>query len=100
MINLFLSTHSVRSATKLPQLLELLLRFLSTHSVRSATATIESLLFALKISIHALRKECDSNRPGIGARWLEISIHALRKECDNVIGFLGGRYFDFYPRTP
>ena len=36
-----------------------LVRFLSTHSVRSATVFVFIIAQSLKISIHALRKECD-----------------------------------------
>ena len=33
------------------------------------------------ISIHALREEGDSRKPGLGDKWF-ISIHALREEGD------------------
>ena len=56
-------------------------RFLSTHSVRSATVQLWYNDFTTKISIHALRKECDLAAKR-HADCLPISIHALRKECD------------------
>ena len=57
---IFLSTHSVRSATttRRPFFLPIVI-FLSTHSVRSATEEEETEEEVDKISIHALRKECD-----------------------------------------
>ena len=80
--------------------------FLSTHSVRSATVSDELLQERYKyISIHALRKECDPYQAFQSASdqkflsthsvrsatiktidypriLINISIHALRKECD------------------
>ena len=104
---IFLSTHSVRSATASVGMSDIGSSiFLSTHSVRSATERLARGGSRYTISIHALRKECDllsfvrsmlkvlflsthsvrsaTNRPGIGGKWLEISIHALRKECDSL----------------
>ena len=59
--------------------------FLSTHSVRSATVIyIEEYGYYEGISIHALRKECDYARCLAAGDNEKISIHALRKECDNL----------------
>ena len=57
---IFLSTHSVRSATlNLLKMNLILMLFLSTHSVRSATLVRHRIASYSQISIHALRKECD-----------------------------------------
>ena len=55
--------------------------FLSTHSVRSATIKPFCGNTIYCISIHALRKECDFVALGRVVA-VTISIHALRKECD------------------
>ena len=60
---IFLSTHSVRSATLGDSDGRYYVEFLSTHSVRSATSTALELVSGVRISIHALRKECDSALP-------------------------------------
>ena len=82
-MQIFLSTHSVRSATNLCLAEGFNYKeFLSTHSVRSATVIQTLAKYKLLISIHALRKECDVE---IVKRIVDdelISIHALRKECD------------------
>ena len=40
-------------------------RFLSTHSVRSATFIVSVVVPFIQISIHALRKECDSLKENV-----------------------------------
>ena len=57
-------------------------QFLSTHSVRSATQLEGFMGHNIKISIHALRKECDIVFDVLFNFIDDISIHALRKECD------------------
>ena len=55
--------------------------FQSTLSVRRATVAEHGERVAVRISIHALRKESDHG--GLdAAQFLTISIHALRKESD------------------
>ena len=86
LLAIFLSTHSVRSATFVTNEPDSRnTAFLSTHSVRSATIVHPQYNRIFAISIHALRKECDfrpdysTNADG------DISIHALRKECDGLL---------------
>ena len=67
--------------------------FLSTHSVRSATMYSASSEVAISISIHALRKECDFTMPSLAVQDEKISIHALRKECDLK---KAGKYYKSY----
>ena len=74
-------------------------KFQSTLSVRRATHEREPLREAVQISIHALRKESDHNRPQ--ADWtLLISIHALRKESDDVDYGSAASNINFNPRSP
>ena len=103
-LNRFLSTPSARRATKLFESLPPAAKFLSTPSARRATITVPSFVYAIVISIHALREEGDSSascscgvlsvflstpsarrathrHPGHRGR-LPISIHALREEGD------------------
>ena len=42
---------------------------------------MEDITKTAVISIHALREEGDSRKPGLGDKWF-ISIHALREEGD------------------
>ena len=56
-------------------------QFQSTHSVWSATKRGDIRALYRRISIHALRVECDYKRTP-RARADHISIHALRVECD------------------
>ena len=80
-LTVFLSTPSVRRATRqitytLPRF-----KFLSTPSVRRATVTIVTRTATIVISIHALRTEGDHRK----VHWYTenlISIHALRTEGD------------------
>ena len=82
-VTLFLSTHSVRSATNIRWDVQSgAIKFLSTHSVRSATEEHFYDIKLSQISIHALRKECDALAFLAYAKAKRISIHALRKECD------------------
>ena len=106
---LFLSTHSVRSATvSLYDEFNAFIAFLSTHSVRSATANTfrtHSEWAEIFLSTHSVRSAtvkaaglcdcCDkflsthSVRSATSPHFFTccfkaISIHALRKECDGV----------------
>ena len=76
-MNLFQSTHSLRSATFLDSCFTCSLTFQSTHSLRSAT-------------IEDLKK----------ARWYLVSIHALLAECDDGPCRRRRRGNGFNPRTP
>ena len=58
-VDIFQSTHSVRSATRRQEQRKKQSRFQSTHSVRSATEKAKEALRVSQISIHALRAECD-----------------------------------------
>ena len=55
--------------------------FLSTPSARRATSKSSFRGLTLRISIHALREEGDSERP-VMTMGISISIHALREEGD------------------
>ena len=55
----FLSTPSARRATRMLLNSALISLFLSTPSARRATITLCHFVFALGISIHALREEGD-----------------------------------------
>ena len=57
---LFQFTHSVRSATDAYRTGHIRRRFQFTHSVRSATGEAFVLKNNTKVSIHALREECDN----------------------------------------
>ena len=52
------------------------------------------------ISIHALRKECDMPYDIYNFTNIQISIHALRKECDILENDNKKALKNFYPRTP
>ena len=54
----------------------------------------------IKISIHALRKECDNTAAILTTKILHISIHALRKECDIFETTTDALFANFYQRTP
>ena len=99
---LFLSTHSVRSATRhIGAAGKQIIKFLSTHSVRSATSFLVLVdCLVGSISIHALRKECDAVPVELVYRHNDISIHALRKECDLSAVVINDDVEYFYPRTP
>ena len=61
---------------------------------------MEDITKTAVISIHALREEGDSRKPGLGDKWF-ISIHALREEGDLGSGAMrGGIRLYFYPRPP
>ena len=96
---LFQSTLSVRRATNLLRKNFDGTRFQSTLSVRRATHSLGRHSHFLTISIHALRKESDQERPWLYGAY-GISIHALRKESDILREFLIARHFDFNPRSP
>ena len=73
--------------------------FQSTLSVRRATVSADRGVTECHISIHALRKESDSQRFSPYSV-LSISIHALRKESDVIGPLRGPRSFHFNPRSP
>ena len=77
----FLSTLSVRRATAL-KLIRNLLKNISIHALREESDLgIGGSVVHICISIHALREESDM--VGTNAAWLYyISIHALREESD------------------
>ena len=77
-----------------------LLLFLSTPSGWRATAEPQTQKVVLKISIHALRVEGDSETNAATSASDAISIHALRVEGD--CGSVSARHLlpDFYPRPP
>ena len=118
----FLSTLSLRRATKQPGKTHKLDIFLSTLSLRRATAAdhAQDILTAhfyprspcgerhhghglqkqvLAISIHALLAESDTPAR-ILSRLSLISIHALLAESDNKISTISITREDFYPRSP
>ena len=57
---MFQSTHSLRSATPVAAVFDILPEFQSTHSLRSATRLQPLQYQSLSVSIHALLAECDS----------------------------------------
>ena len=85
----FLSTPSVRRATRIHKKALDICAFLSTPSVRRATFLALALGQILTISIHALREEGDKWGQG-GRCSLPISIHALREEGDRRMTSWGG----------
>ena len=64
--------------------------FQSTHSLRSATTKIQSTTKQQKVSIHALLAECDAFISDPLCLAL-VSIHALLAECDRVRLFYTSR---------
>ena len=74
--------------------------FLSTPSVRRATALPGDVLWAIDISIHALREEGDFYAMLYTGLYFGISIHALREEGDIFSVCRNLFYRHFYPRPP
>ena len=79
----FLSTLSLRRATRLNYFDLSRFRFLSTLSLRRATARRDSRQHPAGISIHALLAESDVGDVW-ACRWPDISIHALLAESDGI----------------
>ena len=119
----FLSTLSLRRATRQLNSPSRRLRFLSTLSLRRATALHRKRIrFMLDfyprspcgerlsvqpvpigvdiISIHALLAESDHRRPGNHQQRHHISIHALLAESDFPPADWNFRNRHFYPRSP
>ena len=99
LLHLFLSTLSLRRATR--QVLRLIIgyTFLSTLSLRRATQEFTSEEVETDISIHALLAESDTLIQKLAHLCL-ISIHALLAEsdCGHVAGV--STHCHFYPRSP
>ena len=97
---LFLSTLSLRRATvdEIPYQCQID-QFLSTLSLRRATETAPYKVWETQISIHALLAESDTSAIA-STTHQTISIHALLAESDNTS--IAGRITsnDFYPRSP
>ena len=95
----FLSTLSLRRATGSKRQTYHICEFLSTLSLRRATRVVDGSKSSIEISIHALLAESDLNgTPPLTSR--TISIHALLAESDcrypaRCVGLLY-----FYPRSP
>ena len=118
----FLSTLSLRRATRFITSRQLPTPFLSTLSLRRATARRESRQQPAGISIHALLAESDQTSFGSYVRSIhfyprspcgerhrpnrsnptrkKISIHALLAESDLGAGSVRGISCNFYPRSP
>ena len=95
----FLSTLSLRRATRWTSSKTSRQIFLSTLSLRRATRYVSHMGSFAKISIHALLAESDL-RVLDGSKSSIISIHALLAESDApCAGGVGGSR-DFYPRSP
>ena len=56
--------------------------FQSTHSLRSATKGNKTMSNQIIVSIHALLAECDMNSWHVVLAGFVVSIHALLAECD------------------
>ena len=97
---IFLSTLSLRRATQIVlTLVSKLNEFLSTLSLRRATIARCLQGWHKPISIHALLAESDLL---CAAGWaaLKISIHALLAESDRARAAEGASARNFYPRSP
>ena len=81
---LFLSTLSLRRATRVNEISTIRITFLSTLSLRRATARRASRQQPAGISIHALLAESDTVLTLI-CEVIAISIHALLAESDSKI---------------
>ena len=73
--------------------------FQSTHSLRSATRVPIPFHQGVYVSIHALLAECDLLSRSI-AFMRSVSIHALLAECDHCPACRGHDDAGFNPRTP
>ena len=98
--SVFLSTPSVRRATREIYAQGTAEEFLSTPSVRRATWHRFLALTPGLISIHALREEGDRLRLALTSLSSSISIHALREEGDDISLWSCAPLFYFYPRPP
>ena len=96
----FLSTLSLRRATKSNKLARQKLVFLSTLSLRRATARRESRQQPAGISIHALLAESDKRLKTPCVKLSIISIHALLAESDLQLFLYYQDNMNFYPRSP
>ena len=98
-MTLFLSTPSVRRATRVLQH-RTPLEDISIHALREEGDSVPA--FGLghgDISIHALREEGDPDLTKV-QHGLEISIHALREEGDTCYPYFSSCDAYFYPRPP
>ena len=95
----FLSTLSLRRATRQAYTYISVVEFLSTLSLRRATIGLRCVGVFLGISIHALLAESDGFLCGAGG-WQHISIHALLAESDRRGSTRTAKLCDFYPRSP
>ena len=118
----FLSTLSLRRATRAEHHANSQQEFLSTLSLRRATSTIGLSKLEKPISIHALLAESDRKQPtgqevtkiflstlslrratlrmGCRASFSMISIHALLAESDAIQNAKIDKLNNFYPRSP
>ncbi len=96
---LFQSTHSVRSATLL-QVVFWTKQKVSIHALRTECDSEAAKACAVcEVSIHALHTECDTPlHPTRQRRY--VSIHALHTECDGQYCNTHGNAGGFNPRTP
>ena len=75
-------------------------KFQSTHSGGNATKHDDGQYCVHKVSIHALRGECDLDVTYKGVDYFYVSIHALRGECDKSDCGMRWKGGCFNPRTP
>ena len=98
---LFLSTLSLRRATRVPEtLVPRHYQFLSTLSLRRATSARPETRRLCAISIHALLAESDFPINVMSVSAVQISIHALLAESDIRKGTTSRINGNFYPRSP
>ena len=97
---IFLSTLSLRRATRFGRVIDVQFVFLSTLSLRRATIHYDNYNLHCVISIHALLAESDLSL-SIFVFWtaLFLSTLSLRRATVLVWCSFGGA-FDFYPRSP
>ena len=96
----FLSTLSLRRATRFGRPIDVQFLFLSTLSLRRATQNTVLSFTTSPISIHALLAESDGSRKGKLGHTLPISIHALLAESDRRWTWDRDSARNFYPRSP
>ena len=96
----FQSTHSLRSATVLPDMPR---RITTRFNPRTPCGVRQHggdfRVLRVDVSIHALLAECDSLGLGSSVSSM-VSIHALLAECDNCLYLLSAIAMCFNPRTP
>ena len=95
----FLSTLSLRRATRYGRPIDVQFVFLSTLSLRRATLRVLDGSKSSIISIHALLAESDESNSSMWCS-AEISIHALLAESDYMGVTVLGIQHNFYPRSP